>query len=92
LGSATITHPYHPLRGQQFRVLKTRRVAGKPTLIVEGTAGGSFAVPLAWTDRGAPSPWSDLKKLPPILYVPHLWSLLELVDSLVQVPHQPREQ
>jgi hypothetical protein len=91
LGSATITHPYHPLRGQQFPVLKTWRSGGAPTLILQGTAGGSFAVPLAWTDRGEPSPWIDLKKLPPILHVPHLWTLVELLDSLGKVRHQQTE-
>src|SRR4029450_3509842 len=32
LGSAEVTHPFHPLRGQRFVVLKVRRVAGVETL------------------------------------------------------------
>ena len=43
-------HPYHPLRGQQFPVLKMRRVSGVDTLILRGAGGETFAVPLAWTD------------------------------------------
>jgi hypothetical protein len=86
----TITHPYHPLRGQQFPVLKTRRVAGTQTLILQA-ADDSFAVPLAWTDRGEPSPWSDLKKTPPILYVAHLWALVELLDSPLPDGHPQGE-
>ncbi|HXJ95558.1 MAG TPA: DUF5372 family protein, partial [Terriglobia bacterium] len=33
LGWAEISHPFHPLRGQRFEVLKKRRVAGVDTLI-----------------------------------------------------------
>jgi len=84
LGSTTITHPFHPLRGQQFPILKTRRVAGIDTVILKGTAGGTFAVPLAWTDRAKPSPWEAVGKNPPQLDVPSLWTLVELLDSLSQ--------
>jgi hypothetical protein len=89
LGSATITHPYHPLRGQSFVVLKARRVGGVQTLILRGAADDSFAVPLAWTDRAEPSPWTALKKFPPFLHAPHLSALVELLDLLS--PPEDRE-
>jgi len=50
--SAEITHPFHPLRGQRFAVLKIRKVGGVDCLSLRGTAGGTFAVPREWTDRG----------------------------------------
>src|SRR6266700_5072491 len=34
LGWAEISHPFHPLRGRQFEVLKKRRVAGVDMLIL----------------------------------------------------------
>jgi hypothetical protein len=46
LGSAEITHPFHPLRGQKFVVLKLRSVR-HPDL-------GSFALRQDWTDWSAP--------------------------------------
>ena len=82
LGSATIKHPYHPLRGKAFPILKTRRVGGVDTLILRGTACGTFAVPLAWTDRAEPSAWELLEREPPIFSAPFLWALVEQVDSL----------
>ena len=82
MGSAIITHPYHPLRTQQFPILKTRRLGGVETLILKGTAGGTFTVPLAWTDRGEPSPWEIIGKNPPRLAVSSLWTLVGLLDSL----------
>ena len=45
-----ITHPFHPLRGQQFLVLKTRRVSGRQTLILQGSPQATFAVAADWTD------------------------------------------
>lgn len=54
LGSASITHPFHPLHGQCFAVLKIRRVSGVPVLSMRHADLGSFAVPQEWTDWGAP--------------------------------------
>jgi hypothetical protein len=55
LGWAEITHPFHPRKGQRFPVLKTRRVAGRDTLILGDAAAGSFGIVREWTDWGAPS-------------------------------------
>jgi len=54
LGSASITHPFHPQHGQLFSVLKIRRVSGVPVLSMRHVNLGSFAVPQEWTDWGAP--------------------------------------
>lgn len=58
--SAEITHPFHPLRGQRFAVLKIRKVGGVECLSLRGTAGGTFAVPRDWTDRGDCSEYANL--------------------------------
>jgi hypothetical protein len=50
-GFAEITHPFHPLRTQRFHILKTRIVSGCQTLILQGGAQGTFAVPVEWTDQ-----------------------------------------
>jgi hypothetical protein len=55
LGWAVITHPFHPLLGQRFRILKARTCSGRPTLILEGGEGGTFSVLREWTDRNPPS-------------------------------------
>src|SRR5258706_15725863 len=44
LGSAEVTHPFHPLRGQRFVVLKVRRVSGVETLSLRHPDLGSFAM------------------------------------------------
>jgi hypothetical protein len=55
LGSAEVTHPFHPLRGHRFVVLKVRRVSGIETLSLRHSELGSFAMPREWTDWGPPN-------------------------------------
>ena len=88
LGWAEIRHPFHPLRGQRFQVLKTRRIGGVDTLILREPARGSFSIAREWTD------WSD-----PALYDSlHLPSrrldadaLLELAALLEQLTPKPEK-
>jgi hypothetical protein len=53
LGWAEVRHPFHPLKGQRFPVLKTRRVGGTETLILREPTRGSIAVRREWTDWDA---------------------------------------
>jgi hypothetical protein len=79
LGWAEIRHPFHPLRGQRFEVLKKRRVAGVDTLILRELERGSFSVARDWTDWADPT-LSDSVGLPPQRL--NVRSLLELVALL----------
>jgi hypothetical protein len=54
LGSAEVIHPFHPLRGQRFVVLKLRTVSGVEILSLRHADLGSFALPREWTDWGPP--------------------------------------
>ena len=54
MGSAEITHPFHPFRGERFVVLKVRKVSGVETLSLRQAEFGSFAMPREWTDWGPP--------------------------------------
>jgi hypothetical protein len=82
LGWAEIRHPFHPLKGQRFLVLKERRVAGIDTLILRSHERGSFAVSKEWTDRAAPSPYETLGMRPGRLDVEFLLDLVTLVEQL----------
>ena len=55
LGFAEIRHPFHPLKGQRFAVLKARCVGGVDTLILRNAERGSFAVARQWTDLATPN-------------------------------------
>ena len=82
LGWARITHPFHPLKGKSFPILKVRRVAGADRLSLRGSADGSLAVPLEWTDQAPPSPFEHLGIEPSILDFRYLLELVELVQQL----------
>jgi hypothetical protein len=89
LGWAEILHPFHPLRGQRFQVLKTRRVGGVETLILREPVRGSFCVPREWTDRADPS-LRDSLDLPPRRLDAHL--LFELAALLERLTPKPQKE
>jgi hypothetical protein len=81
-GWVEICHPFHPLRGQRFAVLKKRRVAGVDTLILRDAAIGSFAVPVKWTNRAPPSAYEQLGTSPGRFDLDRLCELVELIELL----------
>jgi hypothetical protein len=83
LGSAEITHPFHPLRGRRFVVLKLRKVSGVETLSLRHPERGSFAVPREWTDW-APSTSSEpnTDQRPLLFDAAAALALAELVHAL----------
>jgi hypothetical protein len=75
LGSLTITHPFHNLRGQSFKILKVKKVNGVHLYSIE-TGSGVLCVPESWTDRSPLYPPSDASfPLSP-------WALRELVKLI----------
>jgi len=89
LGWAEIRHPFHPLRGQRFQVLKTRRIGGVETLILREPARGSFSVAREWTDWADPSLYESFD-LPPRRLDADL--LLELAVLLEQLTSKPKKE
>ncbi len=84
LGWAEITHPFHPLRGQRFEVLKKRRVAGVDMLILRELERGSFSIAREWTDWADPS-LSDALGFPPRRFdAPLLFELVALLELLTK--------
>jgi Family of unknown function (DUF5372) len=84
LGWVEITHPFHPLKGQRFLVLKERRVGGVDTLVLRHAERGSFSVAKQWTDRATPSPYEALGIRAGRLDVPCLLDLVILAEQLAE--------
>ena len=78
MGWAVITHPFHPRRGQRFRVLKSRRYRGEATLILEGGECGTFSILEDWTDKAAPTSVAAARRLS----APALLELIQLVQQV----------
>jgi hypothetical protein len=84
LGWATITHPFHPLTGQRFEVLKTRRVGGIDTLLLRHAERGSYAVAREWTDWSLTEPVLAPDGAARKLTCETLLTLAELVGELAE--------
>ena len=84
MGWAEIRHPFHPLRGQRFEVLKKRRIAGVDTLILRELERGSFSVAREWTDWADPSPYDSLGFPPRRLDAESLFELAALLEHTDQ--------
>jgi hypothetical protein len=82
LGWAEIRHPFHPLRGQRFEVLKKRRIAGVDTLILREPEYRSFSIAREWTDWADPSVYEMFGFPPSRLDAESLLELVTLWDHL----------
>src|SRR6266699_272091 len=82
LGWAEIRHPFHPLRGQRFEVLKVRRIAGIDTLLLRELDRGSFSIAREWTDWADPSPYDSLDLPSRRLDADSLFELPALLERL----------
>ncbi|MHB1128415.1 MAG: DUF5372 family protein [Bacillota bacterium] len=81
LESVTITHPFHPLFGRSFKVLKSKKVNGIHLYSVE-VEEGVMTVQENWTDRNpafSPQAKTTLFVLPSTLV-----ELAELLKSIMQ--------
>jgi hypothetical protein len=83
-GSVEIVHPFHPLRGQQFAILKSRCVRGVECLVLKGSEAGTFAVPRDWTDQARPDVYRDAGVVPHFLKLEALLSIVELSNSILK--------
>jgi len=84
LGSAEVAHPFHPLRGQRFVVLKVRRVSGVETLSLRHPDLGSFAMPREWTNWAPPGEQISAGAVPLLIDAFGLTALAELMASIAQ--------
>ena len=84
LGWVEIHHPFHPLRGQRFEVLKERRSGGIDTLLLRELDRGTFSIAREWTDWADPSPYGSLGLLPRRLDPDSLLELAALLEHLTK--------
>lgn len=80
--SVEITHPFHPLFRQHFKVLKTRTVSGVECVILKGSVSGTFSVPRDWTSSRSINRYEDAGVPPTIFQLERLIELAGLVDAL----------
>ena len=77
LGSLTVTHPFHALRGERLEILFVKRRGSALVFVCARGVSRTVTLPQAWTDRGeAPAAHR--------LSVESLGAARELVDALMR--------
>jgi len=76
-----ITHPFHPLRGRRWELLKTCRVGDRDVFIVRRPTGGTLPLPREWTDKAYPT-ISELLEQSVVHDFDQLLSLAQLIEDI----------
>jgi uncharacterized protein DUF5372 len=85
----TVTHPHHPLYGQQVEIIRVRRGAD-PDLIIRHIDGYHGAIAASWTTY-ASAPDALLAEKPPLLDLEGLCQLARFVEQLQERSHASEE-
>jgi Family of unknown function (DUF5372) len=79
----TVTHPFHPLAGQQFTALMQRVAYGEPRVFYRNpTTAQVHSLPRAWTDLAPPDPFRLVAAERALLRLTDLRALATLVQAL----------
>jgi hypothetical protein len=79
----TVTHPHHPLYGQEVKVIRLRRGAD-PDLVIRHPDGFHTAIAMSCTDYAASSPSPHDGFPPSLLDYAGLCQLAEFIEDLRQ--------
>jgi hypothetical protein len=84
----TVTHPFHPLYGQQFEILSYRHNWGEYRVTFYDTPEHVRALPAAWTSLHPSDPFVVLAEGQAAFRVP---DLLQLAQLLQRIQHRREE-
>ena len=84
----TITHPYHPLCGQQVKVIRVCRGAD-PDITVLLPDGLHVVVSMSWTDYATPQGCASPSSPPHLLDFDGLRQAIQLIDRIRQEGRYP---
>ena len=85
-GFVTITHPNHPLRGQQVEIIRVRRGID-PDLVVRLPDGQHVAIAMSGTDYAAPGQPASVHSVLHLLDFQGLLLTAELVEHITRQEH-----
>jgi hypothetical protein len=84
-----VTHPFHPLFGQQFPLLAQRLTWGEERVFfLDPTTARVRSLPAAWTDRADPDVFVALAAGRAILRYTDLPALVQLLRELQDRPQE----
>jgi len=77
-----VTHPYHPLSGREYRLLRRGHSWGDHRVYFHNEAGQLISLPEAWTSLGPADPFVALAQGRACARVQDLLGLAQLVADL----------
>jgi hypothetical protein len=91
LGLVTITHPHHPLCGQQVTIVSIRR-GRNPDLVVCLPDGSHAAVGMSLTDYGVQAGPGPVVSSAHLLSLPGLRQIAQLIERCRQKGYLPARE
>ncbi|MFN8626248.1 MAG: DUF5372 family protein [Candidatus Binatia bacterium] len=77
-----MTHPFHPLRGQCFRLVVHKQLWGEDRVTFEDAAGALCSVPVNWTDLLPAEPYLSVGRGRSRFRIADLRTLADLIANL----------
>ncbi len=77
-----MTHPFHPLGGQDFEFVAYRQNWGEDRVHLHDENGQLFSLPAGWTDVAAPDPFVVMAAGRCPFTIDGLLALADLLDGL----------
>jgi Family of unknown function (DUF5372) len=77
-----ITHPYHPLFGQEFELVQCRHNWGEDRVYFHGAGGHLTSVPASWTSLPSTDPFIAVAAGRSLFRIEDLLELAKLLGSL----------
>jgi hypothetical protein len=85
----TVTHPFHPLSGQEFELLDHRHNWGEDRVTVAAADGNTFSLPTCWTSVSPVDPAVAIAEGRLAFRLADLSRLADLVAELTQASATP---
>jgi Family of unknown function (DUF5372) len=78
----TISHPFHPLTGQEFTLITYRQNWGEDRIYFHDKNEKLVSIPAQWTSLFPEDPWVSLSTNQSFFRVPDLLELTQLIQSI----------
>lgn len=86
-----MTHPFHPLSGQVFRLVVMQHFADEPRVLVADEQERCLSLPVRWTDAAPPEVFVELAAGRCPFRIDDLIALADLLDGLRQPQRERKE-
>ena len=77
-----VTHPFHPLYGQEFEIIENKRIQARDRVFFRQKDGSKGSLPLVWCDLRPPDPYLDIEGKHSPFRVEDLLKLSDMIEEV----------